>query len=508
MDPTRLRSAWPAVFVTLALFVTAALPCSGQELGARPSVLAGVLQQAADSAQREEPQQDADAAREKKRAAEKQAQRRGEEARRAAQGRAAKGESDDDRSKARKKTDADRANDKRRAQERQAKEAAPRKKALPTAIPAVVPPGKRGPVLRIPGAKYHWGHVIQGAQVEHTFEVHNDGDMPLEIFGVKPGCGCTTASFDRIIEPGAVGHIQMIMDTSKLRREMRKRSTISCNVPNDSYPVVSLGGKVQPVLIWAPKTPKLTGPMKAAKELTFTVKKGSRFPLDVKQTKMRLGRCELVSFEPVTEGAEYRVTVRAKGAVIPETTSDALIVTSIVNGEEREDMVPVVIEHLPSILIGPRKNVMFAQHVTDKLRDKNPEVVDYTFTLDALDPAHEFQVTRIETLNTPEGLFVPELKVVEAGKKYAVTVTLTRFENVRTIRGSLIVHTDDAETPKITVPLYAQYKVRKPPRPRGTPARPAAKPKPRPTETKQRPTTQPAGQPEQQPAAAPSKNEG
>src|ERR1700742_5158696 len=58
------------------------------------------------------------------------------------------------------------------------------------------------------------GSVAQGDNVKHDFVIQNDGAAPLEISKVQPACGCTVASFDKLIAPGKTGIVHLVVDTS------------------------------------------------------------------------------------------------------------------------------------------------------------------------------------------------------------------------------------------------------------------------------------------------------
>lgn len=56
--------------------------------------------------------------------------------------------------------------------------------------------------------------VAKGEVITHDFEIRNDGDAPLQIENVRPACGCTVASFDKVIAPGKIGKIHASVDTT------------------------------------------------------------------------------------------------------------------------------------------------------------------------------------------------------------------------------------------------------------------------------------------------------
>ena len=57
------------------------------------------------------------------------------------------------------------------------------------------------------------GTVAKGQVIETTFLVKNNGGSDLVISDARPGCGCTVASFDKLIKPGAEGKVMTSVDT-------------------------------------------------------------------------------------------------------------------------------------------------------------------------------------------------------------------------------------------------------------------------------------------------------
>ena len=57
------------------------------------------------------------------------------------------------------------------------------------------------------------GIVAKGQVIETTFVVKNNGGSDLVISDARPGCGCTVASFDKVIKPGAEGKVVTSVDT-------------------------------------------------------------------------------------------------------------------------------------------------------------------------------------------------------------------------------------------------------------------------------------------------------
>ncbi len=71
------------------------------------------------------------------------------------------------------------------------------------AAPAVAAPPRLAPAETV----YQAGEVHAGSTISHDFEIRNTGGRDLNILKVSAGCGCTVASFDRVIAPGQAGRI-------------------------------------------------------------------------------------------------------------------------------------------------------------------------------------------------------------------------------------------------------------------------------------------------------------
>jgi hypothetical protein len=68
--------------------------------------------------------------------------------------------------------------------------------------------------------KHDFGMAPRGSQLLHRFQWRNTSDKPLELVEYQRSCGCTTVSISpRIVEPGAIGTIDMLMDTKPFAGE-------------------------------------------------------------------------------------------------------------------------------------------------------------------------------------------------------------------------------------------------------------------------------------------------
>jgi len=85
------------------------------------------------------------------------------------------------------------------------------------------------------------GVVRRGETVKYDYTLHNTGDSPLEIVEVQPNCGCTVARFDRQIDPGASGRVEILLDTSSLEGPIAKSVKVLTN--DSTNPILILSAK-------------------------------------------------------------------------------------------------------------------------------------------------------------------------------------------------------------------------------------------------------------------------
>ena len=75
------------------------------------------------------------------------------------------------------------------------------------------------------------GTVAKGQIIETTFMVKNSGGSDLVISDARPGCGCTVASFDKVIKPGAEGKVVTSVDTKTFSGPISKSVLLVSNDP-------------------------------------------------------------------------------------------------------------------------------------------------------------------------------------------------------------------------------------------------------------------------------------
>lgn len=90
------------------------------------------------------------------------------------------------------------------------------------------------------------GTVAKGHVIETTFVVKNTGSSDLVISDARPGCGCTVASFDKVIKPGGEGKVQTSVDTKSFSGPISKSVLLVSNDPERAQINLFIKANVKP----------------------------------------------------------------------------------------------------------------------------------------------------------------------------------------------------------------------------------------------------------------------
>lgn len=76
------------------------------------------------------------------------------------------------------------------------------------------------------------GTVAKGQVIDATFVIKNTGGSDLIITDARPGCGCTVASFDKVIKAGDEGKVVSHVDTKTFSGPISKSILLVSNDPD------------------------------------------------------------------------------------------------------------------------------------------------------------------------------------------------------------------------------------------------------------------------------------
>ena len=346
--------------------------------------------------------------------------------------------------------------------------------------PVLPPKDYAPPVIFVDEKQHDWGSVYQGETVIHKFSVANRGGSDLEIKRIKPSCGCTYVDHDRLIKPGTVGFVTLKIDTKKLRAGKQKKSaTIFSNDPKVPQEKVFIEGKVDTIFAIDPKYPIIevirgTENPSTVVTLTRTVEEPykitnitSNTPQPKGATTPREARVE-TDLEETSDGV-YKLTLTALTDKVKTNFYERLDL-EIKDGDKTwEQRVSVSVRFKNRISRRPR-TVWF----------KRKEVQEFQAALDGGQPASadatvksvifksevegfKFNITKVVSESEFFGVTV---EPVTEGSEYKVNVKILKLpdegegegekkEKQRSLKGSIIVNTDDPAHPEIKFSVIA-----------------------------------------------------
>lgn len=101
-------------------------------------------------------------------------------------------------------------------------------------------------VISAEQTSYDFGTIKEAdGKVSHTFQIKNDGNMPLVITRVIASCGCTTPEWTKEpIAPGKTGDIKVTYDPSGRPGPFTKTISVYSNVKTGSF-ILTIRGEVK-----------------------------------------------------------------------------------------------------------------------------------------------------------------------------------------------------------------------------------------------------------------------
>ena len=111
-----------------------------------------------------------------------------------------------------------------------AQQPTPAKQAKPADTKAAKP--VTAPRIDITPETKDAGTVPKGQIIDATFVIKNTGGSDLILTDARPGCGCTVASFDKVIKPGEEGKVVSHVDTKSFSGPIAKSILVVSNDPD------------------------------------------------------------------------------------------------------------------------------------------------------------------------------------------------------------------------------------------------------------------------------------
>ena len=145
-------------------------------------------------------------------------------------------------------------------------------------------PGAAAPKIQFEAVTFDFGRLSSGQSARHDFIFTNAGTSVLEITGVRPSCGCTTAGeWSKTVEPGKTGTISLQFNSAGFSGMVVKTATVTCNDPVTPSLTLQLSGNVWKEIDAIPQFAVLNGTSESLADAKATIKivNNGEKPLDI-----------------------------------------------------------------------------------------------------------------------------------------------------------------------------------------------------------------------------------
>ena len=293
------------------------------------------------------------------------------------------------------------------------------------------------------------GKVWKGDNAAHDFAIRNDGDEVLQLFDVRPACGCVVAQFDRMIQPGETGTIHTWMNTSSLMGPVSKGLTVITNDSSNPTITLSIRATVGTLLTVKPGYARFIvvrgEPSKGEITQLLSSGDGSSFEVlgvtsGIPQLHVQYREATDSERDPNMPGTQWILTMSLAPDAPVGPINDAVRVTT---NHPRQPMIEIPVSGLvrPVVAVTPP--------IADfgRVRLQEPLQKRLSIRFFATEP---IAVTNVET--DVEGIEAV-LKPIQDGRDYEIRLTLTTALQQGRFSGKVIVRTDSDKVPVIEIPI-------------------------------------------------------
>ncbi len=171
-----------------------------------------------------------------------------------------------------------------------------------------------GPELVLSEREHHFGKVMAGDTLRHSFKLKNTGDEELKIEDIKITGMFTKVVLKKLIPPKQEINVTLTMDTDKLSGEAEAGVAFRTNDPVTPWVELKMRGLIIPLVAIQPMPEMFFSVYGGqAKEDAVNIVNNSGEPLKITSLHYETQRFE-ARIKPIKEGKEYRLLVK----VIPD----------------------------------------------------------------------------------------------------------------------------------------------------------------------------------------------
>ncbi|MDD5723876.1 MAG: DUF1573 domain-containing protein [Syntrophales bacterium] len=170
----------------------------------------------------------------------------------------------------------------------------------------------KGPLMIIRESTFDFTEVKEGEILEHTFKVLNEGGQSLEIEKIRTDCGCTKASYDRVIPPGSEGKIVLKVNTEGFKGNISEGAKVYTNDPQNKVVRINVTAFIAVPISVSPASVYFGGPVGSTIERVVTIQAQNPQPLFLKPVDFTLFDKVDYSIETLEKDRCFRIIFKNK----------------------------------------------------------------------------------------------------------------------------------------------------------------------------------------------------
>ena len=298
-----------------------------------------------------------------------------------------------------------------------------------------------GPVATVPQPTHDFGFVVADQRLTHTFTITNSGDEPLEIFKVRPGCGCTIANeHPKWIAPGDTGDFPFTLSTKRMKGKFSKPITVETNDPNNKSLRLTLTGQVQELINISPafvQFGRVEPDQTQTRKVMITNK--SQTPLELSIDSSSVSPTFQGELAEVIPGQQYELTVTATPPFNPNL--NRFIMKFVTNLARQKSVEVVCMATLPSrIELQPP-----SLHI--------PAGLDRPQTRKIILTNNEAEPIKLLSADCEDKNLTVATRAIQEGRRYEIAVQVPTGYEFPDGGVALNLTTDDERQQRLAVPI-------------------------------------------------------
>ena len=231
--------------------------------------------------------------------------------------------------------------------------------------------------LKLETIEHNFGNIWAGDSVKHAFEVTNTSERVMEIRGVNPTCGCTTASkWEKEVQPGQVWKLDVTFTTTGRQGKVNKSITVMTDDPDRPRIELVLKGEIRTRFEVSPSQTISLGALQSGSMIKRTLSITNKLPEPVVFT---LGKADSnvlkTQLREVEKGKRYELDVETVPPLSEATSFDSIVLQTDLK-EQPELAIPVSGRVQARVALAPKVIAVCSPALQDTYRNVQLRLTD------------------------------------------------------------------------------------------------------------------------------------